>query len=551
MTLSTKNSATLSTKNNTTKYTKNNTTYFTNFGTHLSNDSSDIKYKIMVAPSEKLAQSLEQLQKLQNERGIAVVKADDLSRTHKERLTTNGFLREVIKGWYISTRPDEQEGDTTSWYISFWYFVSVYLESRFGKDWCLSPEQSLLLHSGNRTVPKQLLVRSPKAQNNVVKLLHGTSFFDLKLNIPPQNERFEMHGNQLYSLAAGLIFSSPEFFAKNAVDARICLSMVISPSDLLTILLNGGHSVVAGRLAGGFRNIGNNRFADEIVGAMKSAGYDIRETDPFTEKMTLLFGGRESSPYATRIRLMWSQMRETVILSFPGSFGLPADKHAFLTKIEEGYISDAYHSLSIEGYNVTTELIERVRSGKWNPNDSEYDNRQKDAMAARGYWQAFQKVKESIHEVLEGKNPGEVAGADHGTWYRELFAPSVAAGIIRATDLAGYRNSQVYIKGANHVPPNQAAVRDAMPVLFELLKEEPNPGVRAVLGHFIFVYIHPYMDGNGRIARFLMNVMLASGGFSWTVILVEKRKEYMAALEKASVNHEIDDFARFIAGLIK
>jgi len=89
-----------------------------------------------------------------------------------------------------------------------------------------------------------------------------------------------------------------------------------------------------------------------------------------------------------------------------------------------------------------------------------------------------------------------------------------------------------------------------MPVLFELLKEGPNPGVRAVLGHFIFVYIHPYMDGNGRIARFLMNVMLASGGFSWTVIPVEKRNEYMAALEKASVNHEIDDFARFIAELV-
>ncbi len=48
-----------------------------------------------------------------------------------------------------------------------------------------------------------------------------------------------------------------------------------------------------------------------------------------------------------------------------------------------------------------------------------------------------------------------------------------------------------------------------------------------------------------------MNMMLASGGFSWTVIPGEKRKEYMAALEKASVNHEIDDFARFIVGLIQ
>ncbi len=504
----------------------------------------------MVAPSEKLAQSLEQLYKLQNDKGIAVVRANDLSRTHKERLVANGFLREVIKGWYISIRPEEQDGDTTSWYISFWYFVSVYLKSRFGNDWCLSPEQSLLLHSGNRTVPKQLLVRSPKAQNNVVELLHETSFFDLKLNIPPQKEREEKEGIQMYSLAAGLISCSPELFINYSTDARICLSMIKNPSEILSVLLNGGHSVIAGRLAGAFRNTGIDRFADDIVNTMKSAGYDVRETDPFTEKITFSFGGREMSPYATRIRLMWNQMRELVIKNFPVSPGLLANAKECLEKIDEQYVSDAYHSLSIEGYQVNLELIERVRSGNWNPNDNEYDNHQKDAMAARGYWQAFLKVKESIQSVLNGENPGEVADADHGAWYRELFAPSVTAGIIKATDLAGYRNNQVYIKGANHVPPNQAAVRDAMPVLFELLKEEPEAGVRAVLGHFIFVYIHPYMDGNGRIARFLMNVMLASGGFSWTVIPVEKRNEYMAALEKASVKQEIEDFAKFIAGLV-
>jgi len=50
-----------------------------------------------------------------------------------------------------------------------------------------------------------------------------------------------------------------------------------------------------------------------------------------------------------------------------------------------------------------------------------------------------------------------------------------------------------------------------MPAFFDLLREETHPAVRVVLGHFLFVYIHPYMDGNGRIGRFLMNVMLASG----------------------------------------
>ena len=60
----------------------------------------------MATPSEKLAQSLEVLQKLQNENGLAVIKSDELTRTHKERLLTNGFIQEVMKGWFISTRPE-------------------------------------------------------------------------------------------------------------------------------------------------------------------------------------------------------------------------------------------------------------------------------------------------------------------------------------------------------------------------------------------------------------------------------------------------------------
>jgi Fic family protein len=244
-------------------------------------------------------------------------------------------------------------------------------------------------------------------------------------------------------------------------------------------------------------------------------------------------------------------MRHTVIDTFPRSTGLPKDVAVYLKQVDEIYVNDAYNSLSIEGYRVTPELIEKVRIGNWSPDNNEPDKEHRNAMSARGYWQAFQAVKNSIKDALNGKNPGLVAYNDHSRWYRELFAPGVTAGILKASDLAGYRKDQVYIKGSKHIPLNHDALRDSMPVFFELLKEEIEPCVRAVLGHFIFVYIHPYMDGNGRIGRFLMNSMLASGGYSWTVIPIEKRNEYMSALEKASVDQDILPFSRFIAKLVQ
>ena len=506
----------------------------------------------MASPSEKLAQALMELQKLQGNRDIAIIKAADLTTAHRQLLKLNGFIKDVIKGWYISTRPDETDGDTTSWYISFWDFASVYLNERFGTDWCLSPDQSLLLHSGNRIIPKQLLVRSPKANNNIVQLLHGTSILDYKLEIPTNDFRVNLNGLQVYSLEAGLIAVNADFFIRRSIDARACLAMVKDASLLLGKLLDGGHSVIAGRLAGAFRNIGNDRVADTLLKTMKSAGYDVREEDPFAEKLPEnVIGVREASPHVSRIRMMWHRMRDDVTANFPKAPVKPVDIERYMKQIEDHYARDAYHSLSIEGYRVTPELIDRVRGGNWNPDGNETDREARNAMAARGYYQAFQAVKESIRNILGGENPGEVVDHDHSDWYRELFAPSVAVGLLKASDLAGYRNNPVYIMGSMHTPPKPEAVPDAIPALFELLHKEEDAGVRAVLGHFFFVYIHPYMDGNGRIGRFLFNTMLASGGHSWTIVPVEKRDEYMAALERASVEGDIRDFARFLGALVK
>jgi len=174
---------------------------------------------------------------------------------------------------------------------------------------------------------------------------------------------------------------------------------------------------------------------------------------------------------------------------------------------------------------------------------------QKNALAARGYWQAFQKVKMSVSEIFENQDSGKIVTRDLSVWHQEMFMPCVMAGIIKPSDIVGYRNSQVYIRNSMHTPLNHDALPDAMTTLFELLREEKDASVRAVLGHFLFTYIHPFMDGNGRIGRFLMNVMFASGGYDWVIIPVDKRDAYMNALEKASVQGDIKPFAKFISSL--
>lgn len=505
----------------------------------------------MAAPNEKLVESLAVLKALQ-EGGRRVFRSDDFSRVHRERLVRNGFLQEVMKGWLISSGPNARAGDSTPWYASFWEFCARYCSERFGGDWYLSAEQSLWLHGEKTVIPDQVVACSPKGTNHTINLLFGTSLFDLKVpEMPSAANLVRRDGLRLFSPAASLVGVAESFFARSLIEAQVVLASLPDTSDLLRLLLIGGHSAKAGYLAGALRRIGRAELADEIVGAMKSAGYDVRESDPFEAGRIFGIVRPAVAPIVRRLQMLWESMRGAVIERFLRAPGLPKDKQAYLRFIDEIFQHDAYHSLSIEGYSVSPGLIERVQQGNWDPDRDEVDRKNRDALAARGYWLAFQLVKATVSEVIGGANPGERARVAHKEWYRELFQPCVAAGLIKAGALAGYRNIPVYLRTSRCVPPRWEAVRQAMPVFFDLLEKETEPSVRAVLGHWLFGYIHPYPDGNGRMARFLMNVMLASGGFPWTVIRVEERDGYLRALDRASIDGDINPFCSFVAQRVR
>ena len=504
----------------------------------------------MASAQEKLAVALRELKALQAD-GSRVFKSDQLSRTARERLLDVGFVQEVVRGWLVSADPTAGPGDSTPWFSSFWEFCGRYCEARFGRDWCLAPEQSLLLHAERMAVPTQVTVTSPGANNKRLDLTHGTSLFALRKEMPASGDLVTNDGVRMYSREAALVHATATFFEQNPIDAQVILRGIREPSGLLGRLLDGGRTTIAGRLAGAFRRIGNASIADEIISTMRVAGHHVRESDPFEVTATPAARYRSAgSPFVDRLQTLWATARDSVLheLTLPPRV---TDVATSLSQIDDLYELDAYHSLSIEGYVVTTELIERVATGAWDPEHTAADSDNKNALAARGYWLAFQAVRESIGRLLvDGRI--EALRSAHRDWYRQLFAPAVAVGLLNASQLAGYRTAPVFLRGSRHLPPRWDVVRDdAMPALFDLIEAEENAAVRAVLGHWLVGYIHPFPDGNGRVARFVMNALLVHGGYPWTVIRVDDRTEYLASLERASVDGDARPFAAFIAKRVR
>jgi len=501
----------------------------------------------------RLAEALSELKSLQDG-GRSVLRTEDLRRPSREALIDAGFLQPIIGGWYMCSRPGAKDGDTTAWVAHAREFVSRYAQHRFGDDWSVDPDYSIKLHTGSNVTPKQIIIHSPAGNNSRMELPFGYSIFVYKTREPLPVEHIDrVQDLRAYSLPYALTCVSAAFFRTSKQDALVALRALPDASDLNRVLIETGQAAAAGRLAGALRASGRADLADEIVSVMRDVGHRVEETNPFAELLTGLGPLRKVSPYVDRLDLMWRRMRDDVLAQFSASAqALPTGRReidAVMERIEERYVTDAYHSLSIEGYRVTEDLIRKVADGSWNPDEHAEDLDAGNAMAAHGYWKAHNAVKDTIRAALESRdaNIGSLLRKDHGRWYRELFSPSVDARIIKAADLAGYRSDQVYIKNAEHVPPPRAAVRDLMPAFFDLMKDEQSPAVRAVLGHFAFVFIHPYMDGNGRIARFLMNAVLCAAGFPWTVIRLDQRPQYFGALNDASARGDIRPFGRLIS----
>ncbi|MDO8501349.1 MAG: Fic family protein [Gemmatimonadaceae bacterium] len=207
---------------------------------------------------------------------------------------------------------------------------------------------------------------------------------------------------------------------------------------------------------------------------------------------------------------------------------------------------DAYHSTTMEGYRISLDVVDAIVRGD-PPQDGPQDETSlRAAMAVQGYSVAFDSV------LVRAKNRSPVTGSLILDLYEDLFRPSVDAGIVEPGELRGWRTSSVSLKGWRHVPPNARKIRDLIDGLETFAAEsEIDPVTRAFLVHLEFVTIHPFLDGNGRLGRLLMNLELLSGGLPWVTVRADERNAFFRAIESAQVDNDTEPFIRYLWHLLR
>ena len=129
-----------------------------------------------------------------------------------------------------------------------------------------------------------------------------------------------------------------------------------------------------------------------------------------------------------------------------------------------------------------------------------------------------------IHQILCEGNPSKIGGL--------------------------YRRVNISIKGSNHTPCSYEKVYDRMTKYFNFMQEEPKDLWEYISYlHLQLAKIHPFLDGNGRLARLVLNYELMKNGFMPIIITSEEKEKYFSTLESFKVDKEIKPFMDFLEEL--
>ncbi|MCD9024666.1 Fic family protein [Cohnella silvisoli] len=164
------------------------------------------------------------------------------------------------------------------------------------------------------------------------------------------------------------------------------------------------------------------------------------------------------------------------------------------------------------------------------------------------------KMLREIYEVINHNKAYQHVKAciARGLPLNETIIKDIHAILMENIMIGGiYRNEEVYISGAAHTPPTPNEMYRQVKNFYAILPEEDEANAIEIAAwtHAEFVRINPFVDGNGRVSRLIMNYQLMAGGFVPVSIPKESRLDYFTALEAYAVHQDLKPFARMIASL--
>jgi Fic family protein len=468
-------------------------------------------------------------------------------------LRAGGYVLEVAAGavWIVARPGVDVLPDAL--YPNYWKVVRMLLDTY--SPAVVERMSAVRLHLEEWTPQPELSVRqSANSSNRSIELIPGYRVLMRKgdvdsgltverrpagVPIPVDDPAYT-----LLSLPLELLRDDPEAVA------LWLKSLVVSLQKLQAAYERRRRPVVLKRLGEMAASVGNTRLAEQI-GEVLRGGYRHRLGRGHTGRGEAIAipahvqrMNTTHQPWLDRQAATFARFAETITTEIERTETQPArfSRVSLLVQAREAKAYDAYHSTTIEGYRIRPEEVSAVISGMSVGGHDPEEVRSR--MAVAGYSRAFETVLETVRDA-----PGRVPISEtliQGL-YIDLFSPSVDAGIVSAELMRGWRTEPAYLRGHVYVPPSPEKLPRLMRQYEDLVNGvAESPIVRAILAHLEFVTVHPYADGNGRLARLLMNVALLGEGLPWVTIRNDDRAQYFAALHAAQVESDPLPFTRVI-----
>lgn len=476
--------------------------------------------------------------------GRIVFEKTEISTQEYNYLKNNSFIVDLYSKYFFVKKDDQTE--TEAFALLYWKIIIQFLNLRFPSDdnnpaWYLVgkyPYDFLIDQVCIPSVNEQITIQTKMTSNTTIKLFNEHTILAV------QDRNFEektiikhnIFGDYINLLKFEYLIISSSKVQYELFESNIVAFLKNQDFDfdyLMEYFKRHKSPVLLARFIGALRQVDEQVQALKFENLYKEYGFKKGIENPFSRIYKVQKSSKPS--FVTRFSLSMQAAKEYLkTIDLPVQLSAPIDSNA----IDQLTADDAYHSLTIEGYEVTKEIILKMQDG------TEVDSDLKNKSATKGFLRVlgFIKQLQVIDFHFDNSLTEEI--------WTNLWSPSINAGLFKH-EVNIYRNHMVSIRGSQSVPPGHEKIHYLLEEFYNHANDFDNGLAQGIFLHFFYVWIHPHNDGNGRISRFLMNLAFIHDKYKWLTIPVYERNHYFKALEKSQVQDDISCFADFILDLYK